>query len=82
MPKSYDLQNYVQVPANKIVGDISCLSQSVKMVAKWAETNRLSLKNTKKTQAIVFGSSHIIKQFKNFSTILDSTLSWKPPGFK
>ena len=59
-----DLQIYVQVPTNKIVEGISCLSQSAKIVAKWAENNRLSL-NTKKTQAIVVGSSHTIKQFKN-----------------
>ena len=55
-----------QVPAHEIVQCISYLSQSVKIVAKWSETNCLSL-NTKKTQAIVFGSSHIVKLFKNLN---------------
>ena len=61
-----DLQIYVQVTAHEIVQCISYLSQSAKIVAKWSETNCLSL-NTKKTQAIVFGSSHTVKLFKNLN---------------
>ena len=37
-------------------------------MSKWAETNCLPL-NTKKTQAIVFGASHSIKQFKNLNIL-------------
>ena len=61
-----DLQIYVQIPSSEISNGISYVSQSAKIVAKWAETNCLSL-NTKKTQAIVFGSSYTIKQFKNLN---------------
>ena len=39
------------------------LSESAKIVASWAESNRLAL-NTKKTQAIIFGSSNTVKLFK------------------
>ena len=61
-----DLQIYAQVPSSEIANGIFYLSESAKIVAKWAEINFLKL-NTKKTQAIVFSSSHTIKQFKNLN---------------
>ena len=64
--KISDLQIYVQIPSSEIVNGIFHLSQSAKIIAKWAETNGLSL-NTNKTQAIVFGSTHTIKLFKNLN---------------
>ena len=59
-----DLQIYIQVPADKIQYGIHCLSESAKEVAAWAEINCLAL-NTEKTQAILFGSPTIVKQFKD-----------------
>ena len=40
------------------------LSDSAKILTTWTESNGLAL-NTKKTQAIVLGSSHALKLFKN-----------------
>ena len=61
-----DIQTYVQTPAHLIEQGIAKLSDSAKIVALWAEINSLAL-NTKKTQAIVFGSSHTLKIFKNLN---------------
>ena len=61
---------FVQVPVNEIDYGISRLSESAKRVSELAQFNCLSL-NTKKTQAIVFGSSNTIKEFNvlNISNI-------------
>ena len=61
-----DLQIYVQVPAHEIKQGINNISSYAKKVATWAENNCLVL-NTKKTQAIVFGSSHTVKLFNDLN---------------
>ena len=61
-----DLQIYVQVPSHEIKQGIAILSCYAKRVATWAETNCLAL-NTKKTQAIVFGSPNTVKLFKDLN---------------
>ena len=63
-----DLQIYVQVPEEQINQGICMLSDSVKIVSTWAELNCLAL-NTKKTQAIIFGSPNTIKLFKELQTL-------------
>ena len=61
-----DLQIYIQVPATKpeIGGGIQMLSDLARIVAQWAKLNDLTL-NPKKTKAIIFGTAHTIKLFKN-----------------
>ena len=65
-----DLQIYVQVSTHKIKQGTLCLAESAKRVATWSEINCLAL-NTKKTQAIIFGSCTMVKIFKdlNITTI-------------
>ena len=64
-----DLQIYIQVPATKsdIEMGVKQLSDFTRMVAVWAELNHLTL-NPKKTKAIIFGTAHIIKLFKELQT--------------
>ena len=57
------MQIYVQAPAHQIAVEINIHSESAKTVAAWAEFNSLTL-NTKKTKAIVFGTTNTIKIFK------------------
>ena len=75
-----DLQIYVQVPVNEIDYGISRLLESAKRVSEWAQFNCLSL-NTKKTQAIVFGSSKTINEFNalNISNIQVKSIGDKVP---
>ena len=64
-----DLQIYIQVPATKIDIEmgIKQLSDLARLVAVWAEHNHLTL-NSKKAKAIIFGTAHTIKLFKDLQT--------------
>ena len=59
-----DLQIYVQIPAHQIEQGINLLSEASRIVAAWAKLNFLTL-NAKKTKAIVFGTSHTVKLFRD-----------------
>ena len=61
-----DLQIYDQVPDHCIDHGIAYLSESAQIVLNWTTSNSLSL-NTKKTQALVFGSTHTLNLFKQLN---------------
>ena len=65
-----DLQIYIQALATKsdIEMGVKQLSDLARMIAVWAELNHLTL-NPKKTKAIIFGTAHIIKLFKELQTL-------------
>ena len=50
------------IPSNCSLG-INILSESARIVAVWAKSNSLTL-NSKKTKAIVFGTTHTLRIFK------------------
>ena len=60
------LQIYIQTSTNQIEQGIQLLTESACRVSEWAELNHLSL-NTKKTKAIVFGTSNTITIFKELN---------------
>ena len=75
LPYADDLQIYVQVPVDQIQKVIALLTDAAHKVSTWAELNIPSL-NFKKTKAIAFGTSHIIRKFKNLG-ILDNVVNGK-----
>ena len=61
-----DLQIYVQVPLDNIQQGVHHISNEALKISAWAEHNHLSL-NSNKTKAIVFGTSHLVSQFKKLN---------------
>ena len=58
-----DLQIYIQVLLNQLQEGLDAITAAAMQVAAWASVNRLRL-NASKTKAIIFGSSHTVKQVK------------------
>ena len=58
-----DLQIYIQVPQDQLKVGLDAITQAVAQVTAWASANCLRL-NAGKTKAIIFGTTHTVKQVK------------------
>ena len=61
--RSAYLQIYTQVTLEQLIEGLAAITAAAEQISTWANSNCLSL-NSNKTKAIIFGSSHAVKQLK------------------